>query len=173
MEVASHGSASNGGGLDQVADGVRMSHPGRSPDAGSEDVLDVEMANDLEEIRTVIEAFDAFAETRGVPLEVRRRVNVVLDELLNNVVSYGYDDEDEHVIAVRFECSTGRLLVRVVDDGRPFNPLEQGPPDPKESIEEAGLGGVGIHLLQNLMDEASYRRRSESNVLELVKHLPT
>ena len=98
-------------------------------------------------------------------------MNVVFEELLNNIVSYAYRDEGEHTIDLRVELSSDRLAVTITDDGRPFNPFMSAVPDITVSLEEREPGGLGIHLVRNMMDEVSYRRRTGKNAVILVKHL--
>jgi len=59
----------------------------------------------------------------------------------------------------------------VEDDGKPFDPLQAPPPDLSLPLERRPIGGLGIHLIRNLMDEVSYARVGGRNVLKMVKHL--
>ncbi len=133
--------------------------------------LDLVLANRLQEIGRANQAFDEFAEAEGVAVPVTRSVNVVLDELLNNIVSYAFPDDEDHDIDVRFELSNDRLSVTISDDGVPFNPFAGVPPNTGLSIDEREVGGLGIHLVRNMMDEVSYNRRTDRNVVILVKYL--
>ncbi len=140
---------------------------------GSEDVhvLELSVANRFEEIDSVNEFFEAFAAEHGLPEKVRRSMKLVFDDLLNNVISYAYDDEGEHRIDVHVELSSDRVAVRISDDGHPFNPFGQSAPDTAITLGAREIGGLGIHLVQNLMDEVSYTRRTDQNVVVLVKYL--
>ncbi len=59
----------------------------------------------------------------------------------------------------------------VADDGKPFNPFLLAAPDTGQSVEEREVGGLGVHLVRNVMDEVSYHRRTDRNVVILIKHL--
>ena len=74
-------------------------------------------------------------------------------------------------IDVRIELSSDRLAVTIADDGIPFNPFSGAPPDTSLSLEERELGGLGIHVVSKVMDEVSYNRRTDRNVVILVKYL--
>ena len=63
----------------------------------------------------------------------------------------------------------GRLGVTISDDGRPFNPFEGAPPDTELSVDDRPIGGLGVHLVQNVMDEVAYERHGTKNVVTLVK----
>jgi sigma-B regulation protein RsbU (phosphoserine phosphatase) len=142
-----------------------------SPEGAEARVLDLVVANKFEEIARAVSSFNEFAEAEGIAAPVRRSVNLVLDELLNNVISYAFADEADHDIGVTFELSGDRLSVTISDDGSPFNPFAGSPPNTGLSIEEREIGGLGIHLVRSMMDEVSYNRRTDRNVVILVKYM--
>jgi len=142
-----------------------------SPEGRESRVLDLVLANQIPEIERVNLAFNEFAETEGIATPVRRSVNLVLDELLNNVISYAFANDADHEIEVGFELSNDRLSVTISDDGVPFNPFAGSPPDTGLSIEQREMGGLGIHLVRKMMDEVSYNRRTARNVVILVKYM--
>ncbi len=141
------------------------------PEGEALQVLELSIKNRVDEIVRVKQSFNAFAERHGIAAGVRRKMNAVFEELLNNIVSYGHRDEGDHTIEVRAELSADRLAVTITDDGSPFNPFMSAVPDLTVSLEEREPGGLGIHLVRNMMDEVSYRRRTNKNVVILVKHL--
>jgi sigma-B regulation protein RsbU (phosphoserine phosphatase) len=126
--------------------------------------------NQLAEISRVNREFNTFSEKHGITTEIRRQFNLVLDELLNNVISYAYCDKQEHEIEIACRYHKDRLILSISDDGIPFNPFVGEPPDTAVPLAERPIGGLGIHLVQNLMDKASYRRQVNKNVVTLVKY---
>ncbi len=142
------------------------------PEGEALQVLELSITNRVDEIVRVNQSFNAFAERHNIAAGVRRKMNVVFEELLSNIVSHAYRDKGEHTIDLRAELSSDRLAVTITDDGRPFNPFTSvAPYDTAASLEEREPGGLGIHLVRNMMDEVSYRRRTDKNVVILVKHL--
>jgi len=135
--------------------------------------LECTISNRLEELARVGQAFDAFAGNNQVRDEVRRKVNMVLDELLSNIVNYAFPDGEEHEIHLVVDLAGPRLALRITDDGAPFNPFGTKAPDTNLSVEEREIGGLGIHLVRNTMDEFEYERHVNQNVVTLVKHLST
>ena len=97
-------------------------------------------------------------------------MNIALDELLNNIISYGYNDKDVHEIEIKIELRSERLIIIINDDGIPFNPFIADAPDMKTSVEEKSIGGLGIHIVKNLMDECDYKRNINNNIITLIKH---
>ena len=143
----------------------------RQPEATEIPVLDMRLKNQLTEIDRFKESFNSFSEENEIPTSIRRELNMVFDELLNNVVSYAYQDDAEHEIEVRVEVARERLVVSIADDGIPFNPFDVDTPDTGLALEERTLGGLGIHLVLKVMDKVAYQRRTDKNVLTLVKKL--
>jgi sigma-B regulation protein RsbU (phosphoserine phosphatase) len=131
--------------------------------------LDLEIKNQIAEMVVVEEEFETFAHKHNIPDEVRQKVSVVLDELLNNVISYAYRDEEEHIIEVQFVLTGNRLVTTIRDDGSPFNPFGLEPPEINLAIEERQIGGLGIHLVRSMMDEYMYHRQIGKNVVTLAK----
>ena len=134
-------------------------------------VLEMVVQNRLPEIERFKKSFNTFSEQYDIPTPVRRKMNVVFDELLNNIITYAYRDEDEHSIEIKVELSGDRLTVSITDDGIPFNPFGVETPDTKLPLEERKTGGLGIHLVRKVMDKVSYQRRIDKNVITLVKDM--
>jgi sigma-B regulation protein RsbU (phosphoserine phosphatase) len=133
--------------------------------------LDLQVGNTKEEIVVVNEGFNTFADEYRIPDGDRRRINLVFDELLNNVMSYAFDDEEEHVIDIAVSLEQNRLVVTIADDGRPFNPFGRIPPETQSSVDDREIGGLGLHLVENVMDEVLYARLGNKNVVTLIKNV--
>jgi sigma-B regulation protein RsbU (phosphoserine phosphatase) len=140
------------------------------PATESTAVLHMVVKNDLSEIANVNARFEKFAKEHSLPAAVGQKMGVVFDELLNNTISYAFRDDVEHEIDIRAERTGNRLTVTISDDGIPFNPLGTQTPDTSLSLEERQIGGLGIHLVRNMMDDISYQRGINRNVLSLVMH---
>ncbi len=133
--------------------------------------LEIEISNQVEEIEKVKNLFDSFAAENKIIDTTRRKLDLVFDEILNNIISYGYQDKKEHLIQIKVDLSSERVLVSIMDDGMPFNPFIIKPPDTSLALEDREIGGLGIHLIKKSMDKVSYQRRIDKNVVTLVKNL--
>ena len=122
------------------------------------------------EVARVSAAFAEFAEAHALPDSVRRSVHVALDELLANTIAHGFAGRGGEV-TVEVELRRDRVAVTLSDDGRPFDPFGMAAPDTELSVEERRIGGLGVHLVRQMMDEASYQRRGDRNVVVLAKLL--
>jgi len=127
--------------------------------------------NRLSDIKKVQQGFRAFAERFLVPKKVIGKMDIVLDEMLNNINSYAYPDEGEHDIEIRSELTELRLMVTIIDDGIPFNPLRLRAPDIYQPVDKRKIGGLGIHMVRRIMDQISYKRRIDCNVVTLIKFI--
>jgi len=125
----------------------------------------IQFKNNLSELERLNLILAEFGERYHLPSKVLFNLNLALEEILTNIISYGYDDREEHEIIVRLSLEQGELTVEVEDDGRPFNPLEALEPDLNKPLEERPVGGLGIHLVRKLMDELAYQRQEGRNLL--------
>ena len=131
--------------------------------------LILELKNQLSELARLNQALTEFGERHHLALHVILDVNLALEEIVTNIISYGFNDKDEHCIRVSLSLNRGELKVEVADDGQPFNPLEAPIPDTKQPLEEISPGGLGLHLVRTLMDDVAYQRRPTGNVLVMRK----
>jgi sigma-B regulation protein RsbU (phosphoserine phosphatase) len=145
----------------------------KSPGETSSAKFRYNMKNRLPEVEKVLVAFEEFGKNSQVPESVRHDIKLAFDELLNNTVSYGYTDDAEHEIQISIDRLADRLDITIIDDGIPFDPLQKETPNVKASMEERGIGGLGIFLVRKLMDDVSYKREDGKNILTLVKLLDT
>jgi anti-sigma regulatory factor (Ser/Thr protein kinase) len=118
-------------------------------------------------------AFVKFADEHSMPTAVRRSLNVALDELLANAASHGRTRSDSGSLRVEGELDEECMTLVITDDGPPFDPFEVDAPDTTLSVEQRPIGGLGIHLVGQLMDQVSYERQQGQNVVRLVKKLVT
>ena len=122
-------------------------------------------------VHEVNTAFAGFAEENALPVDIRRSISIALDELLTNSLTHGSTGRDPCSVSVEVQLDEERVTVTVTDDGMPFDPFARDAPDTTLSVEERPIGGLGIHLVGRLMDEVSYQRREDHNVVVLVKQL--
>ena len=98
------------------------------------------------------------------------KVNLVLEELATNIISYGGGEgRRDPDIEIHIASRNDELAIEISDDGRPFDPLNDAPPAPviDEKTEIAPVGGMGLHLVRNMMDSLSYRYEGGRNRLSM------
>jgi len=124
--------------------------------------------NKLSEIAKVVETIDILAEKWDLPMKIAFNLNLAIEELITNTISYGYQDQAEHQIEIFFALSGKSLSIIISDDAKAFNPLEgEHSPDLDTSIEEKKIGGLGIFFAKNIMDSMSYKYENKKNILSL------
>ena len=133
--------------------------------------MEVTLKNDLAELNRLAEVTEKFGEAHHWPAKETYGVNLSLDELVTNVISYGYDDGAEHQISIRFSFENGLLTLVMVDDGRPFDPSATPDPQLDQPLEERMAGGLGIFLVRKIMDQVEYRREAEKNIFVMKKQI--
>ena len=115
------------------------------------------------------------AENEGLSDEVAFGLNVALDEMLSNIIKYGYTDDAIHEIHIRLSVNGSLLVAEIEDDGQPFDPCAAGPVDVDAPLEERKVGGLGIHIVRTLCSEVAYARVDGRNrlVMKMLLHPKT
>ena len=136
----------------------------------NEETLEILLVNDLKEIARVAEQIDEFCASRAIASEVAYAVNLALDEILTNTISYGYADDEPHQIELIVSLEVEALVIVIGDDSAAFDLSNAPTPDVGASLEERPLGGLGLFLVHQMMDSVEYRREGERNLITLKKN---
>jgi sigma-B regulation protein RsbU (phosphoserine phosphatase) len=138
---------------------------------GMKEHTEIKLRNDLSELHRLHRTLAEFGAQHGLSETVLHDIKFALEELVTNVISHGYDDNREHEIKVMFDKEPLAVIVRVEDDGKPFNPLTAPETDTTKSLEERTVGGLGIQLVRKLTEGLDYRRHEGKNLLIIRKTL--
>ncbi len=128
-----------------------------------------QLKNDLSELAVLTRHLEMFAESAGLSREVLFRLNLALEEIFTNIVSYGYTDEAVHTVDFHLSQEDNAITFRITDDGAPFNPLSVDPPDTVCPLSQRQTGGMGLTLVKHCMDDVQYRRVGGLNILTMTK----
>ena len=127
----------------------------------------LKIAPKLDELERITAIVENLGEQDDWPPDLIFKVNLVLDELSVNIVNYGGEASE---IEVSLAADADEVRVEISDDGRPFDPLTDAiEPDLDTSLEDRAIGGLGIHLVREMMDELYYSREDGKNRLAMVK----
>lgn len=137
----------------------------QSQEDAARHVLELTLTAQLSEIQRVNHSVESFCGEAGLPANITQKLGIIFDELLNNTISYGFNDEAEHEIQIYIDYADGRVVVKVSDDGIPFNPFDQIGPDTTLSIEDREIGGLGVLLVKEMTDSQAYQRLSNKNIV--------
>ncbi len=136
----------------------------------NEETLEISLVNDLKEIARVAEQIDEFCASQDLTSEVAYAVNLALDEILTNTISYGYADDEPHRIEIIVSLEAEVLVIVIADDSAAFDLSNAPTPDIGASLDERPLGGLGLFLVRQMMDSVEYRREEGRNIVTLKKH---
>jgi serine/threonine-protein kinase RsbW len=143
--------------------------PGSSAPSVSEGELKLAIKNELSELESLNATLAQFLDAHGIPYRAAYAVNLAIDELVVNVMRYAYVDDDTHVIDIELVIEGEQVILRIVDDGRPFDP--RGGPALDLHAEDREAGGLGLLLVLDMVDVLQYRRVEEKNYVEVRVHL--
>ena len=131
--------------------------------------INIILKNKFDELSKMSESVNSFAETNSLNDEIKHDIKLALDEIITNIISYAFDDDNEHEISVKICIDNNKLSINIEDDGKPFDPLEYPPPDTTKPLEERDIGGLGVFFVRELMDEIEYKRKENKNILTITK----
>jgi anti-sigma regulatory factor (Ser/Thr protein kinase) len=129
--------------------------------------LSISFANDMRELTHVLQVVNVFLEPRELQSKLVYAVNLILEEILMNIIRYGYDDEDSHEIEVQIELEEDEVALTVIDDGKEFNPLTIPGPDRSKSAMDRIEEGLGLQFVRHMRNAMEYRREGERNILSI------
>lgn len=124
------------------------------------------MRNNFKDLAALVDQANAFLESQSLPGTAVYKANLVMEEVLTNIVKYGFEDSAEHEISVLLTVNDDDLAIRFEDAGREFDPLAVPPPVMKKSLEDTSEGGLGVYLVRKSVDSIEYCRDQSRNVLE-------
>ncbi len=132
-----------------------------------------ELKSNLSELDKLCRKMEQIGRKMGLSKKFIFEVNLALDELFTNIISYGFDNTSDHLIKITITPQNKEVCLCIEDDGIPFNPVDFKSPDLACSVDQCKIGGLGIHIIKKLMDEICYERCGDKNVVTLKKKLGT
>ena len=129
------------------------------------------LPNNVETIPQLASFVEEVGERFGADFSVTMSINLALEEAVVNVMNYAYPKGTTGEIDITASFSDGFLIFTISDGGKPFDPTQVSDPDTSLSAEERPIGGLGIHLVRQIMDEVSYTYENNRNILTLKKKI--
>lgn len=126
----------------------------------------------LENVAKVTEFVDEQLEARGCSMKAQMQIDIAIDELFSNIANYAYNPTvGPATIRVSVDGDPLAVTILFIDKGIPYNPLEKEDPNIGLSAEERQIGGLGVFMVKQLMDDMSYEYRDGQNILAIHKVL--
>ena len=119
-------------------------------------------------LQDVISFIEQELEAADCPMRAVMQISVAVEEIFANIASYAYP-EGGGTARIRISADEHEAVIRIMDMGIPFNPLEKPDPDVTLSAEQREIGGLGIFMAKKTMDEILYEREGQKNILIMMK----
>ena len=145
-------------------------------DAGPEDIpaaveapagstLKLSIKNEVSEFKALNVSLAQFLAAHEVPSRAAYTVDLAVEELVMNVIRYAFIDDDTHSIDIEIEIDGDQVVLRIADEGRPFDPREN--PELDLDADDRQVGGLGLYLVVDMVDMLKYQRVDEQNRVEV------
>jgi sigma-B regulation protein RsbU (phosphoserine phosphatase) len=141
--------------------------PSASPSSPVQQILELHATP--EEVMRAVETLQQFAQAQGVPEKIIFGLALALEECGSNIVNHALRGDTKQTFRVILERAGDSFVIELRDRGPAFDPTAAAKRKPQAEDDDVP-GGWGIELVRRNMDEISYRREGDENVLRLVKH---
>ncbi len=129
------------------------------------------LPNNIETIPQLNEFIDSVAEEAGLDMSFTMSLNLALEEAVVNVMTYAYPEGTAGTVDIDIKTNGEQFTCVISDSGTPFDPTQTPDADTTLSAEERPIGGLGIFLVRQIMDDLRYQYVDNKNVLTLTKTL--
>ena len=134
-----------------------------------EDARTLVMTNRIEEIERMAVFLEEISQEFDLSVEHSFNIHLAVEEAVTNVIMYAYPQDEEHELELTVYKRDNRLIFKLVDSGKEFDPTLQPEADVTLSLEERPIGGLGIFLIRRIMQAVDYQRIDGKNILTMVK----
>ena len=126
----------------------------------------------VENIHHVTAFVNEQLEALDCPPRAQLQIEIAIDELFANIANYAYSPEvGEATVRVEVTQQPLAVIITFIDQGHPFDPLTAQDPDITLSADDRPIGGLGIYMVKQSMDEISYEYRNGQNILTIKKRI--
>ncbi len=132
---------------------------------------EISIKNHMDELLRVNQFVEEIGEELGLDMELQMNLNLVMEEMVVNVISYAYPEGTEASIELLAESDGKELTFVLSDRGKEFDPTLKESADMDENPAERDLGGMGIYIVKNIMNEVTYQRLEGKNLLTMKKEI--
>jgi anti-sigma regulatory factor (Ser/Thr protein kinase) len=126
----------------------------------------------IDQLDAVLAFITLELEAHGCPSKACLRLTVAAEEIFVNIAHYAYVlGEGDATIEIAVTGKPPVAVLRFLDSGVPYNPLEKPDPNVSLSAEDREIGGLGIYMVKESVDSVHYAYEANQNVLTLTKAL--
>lgn len=127
--------------------------------------------NSITEFNYSLQKIISYFETGNYSEELKFNIQLCIDELVTNIINYGYPDEAEGKIEIYIDITSDKIIIKIFDDAIAYNPLDAPEPALDAPIESRKIGGLGVFLVKNLTQNQFYERINNKNHFQIEFHL--
>jgi len=127
--------------------------------------------NQIGELQQVNQFVEEIGEELGLDMELQMNLNLVMEEMVSNVIFYAYPEGKEASIGLTAEYDGKELTFVLSDGGKEFDPTLKEDADPNVNPIDREIGGMGIYIVKNIMNQVSYQRLEGKNLLTMTKKI--
>ena len=131
--------------------------------------MTLSLDNEVAQISRLPEFVEKAVKESKLDASLTDTINLALEEAVTNVILYAYPEGSPGKVNIDVAVTDKALYFTISDNGKPFDPTARQEVDIEADVEDRPIGGLGIHLVRNIMDEVRYERRGDKNVLILIK----
>ena len=132
---------------------------------------EIQIKNQVDELAHVARFIEEIGEELGLDMELQMNLNLVMEEMVSNVIFYAYPEGTNATIELMAECDGKELTFVLSDQGREFDPTAKNDADVDINPAERELGGMGIYIVKNIMNQVTYQRLEGKNLLTMKKNI--
>lgn len=146
-----------------------MSHPSTDPQQYH---FHKRSSAKISEIAEISDAIADWAEQCAIPVAIINNVILMLDELMTNVVTHGYGDQQDGEMEISLELRDKQVIACLRDQAPAFDPFSIAEADTSLDLEQREIGGLGVHFVRKMADSFAYQRSGDSNEVRFSKKIP-
>jgi anti-sigma regulatory factor (Ser/Thr protein kinase) len=132
---------------------------------------EIALSGSVGELERLATAVSDFCRAHALDEDVEFDLNLVLEELFTNSVSHGGCGGVADAVRIRLRAAAEGVELEYLDRGLPFNPLDAASPDITAPLRDRPDGGLGVHLVREIMQDVRYRRVAETNELKMIRRM--
>jgi len=133
--------------------------------------MSITLSNNIDEVPLLAEFVNTVCKKVGFDMPTTAGMNLAIEEAVVNVMNYAYPSSKRGEVNIEAKANDERLKFTIIDHGTPFDPTSKEEVDTTLAAEDRPIGGLGIHLVRQIMDSVNYERIDGRNVLTLRKKL--
>ena len=132
---------------------------------------EIKIKNEVGELERVNQFVEEIGAELGLDMELQMNLNLVMEEMVSNVIFYAYPEGKHEEIELVAESDGKELTFVLSDKGKEFDPTMKEDANPDINPMERDIGGMGIYIVKNIMNQVTYQRLEGKNLLTMKKEI--